>query len=72
MLLKKFFNVGFERIQVVDRRPFGLEDLARYPLFSPEFLDFLRRTMPVRRHTELVQSVVLTAHKLAHAKGETP
>ena len=26
VLLKKFFNVGFEEIHVVERTPFGLED----------------------------------------------
>jgi hypothetical protein len=48
---------------VVDRRPFGLEDLNRYPLFAPDFLEFLRRVMPPRRHGELVVSVVITARK---------
>ena len=50
-------------MQVVARRPCSLDDLARYPLFSPEFIDFLRRTMPPHRHAELVSSIVLTARK---------
>jgi hypothetical protein len=61
VLVKKFFNVGFEEIRVVDRRPFGLADLARYPLFTPEFLDFLGKVMPPARHAELVFSLVVTA-----------
>ncbi len=48
---------------MVDRRAFGLDDLTRYPLFAPEFLDFLRRVMPPSRHAELVVSVVITARK---------
>ncbi len=63
MLLKKFFNVGFEDIAVVERKPFGLTDLARYPLFTKEFLAFLRNVMPVHRHEELVFSIVVTARK---------
>ena len=63
MLLKKFFNVGFERIEVVERRAFGLEDLTRYPLFAPDFIDFMRRIMPPHRHAELVFSIVITARK---------
>ena len=63
MLLKKFFNVGFEAIAIVDRKAFGLEDLTRYPLFAPDFIDFMRRVMPPRRHTELVFSIVITARK---------
>jgi len=61
--LKKFFNVGFEEIRVVARGACGLNDLARYPLFAPEFIDFLRRIMPPHRHAELVSSIVLTARK---------
>lgn len=63
MLLKKFFNVGFEEISVGERKSFGLADLERYPLFAPDFLDFLRRVMPPHRHAELVFSVVVTAKK---------
>jgi hypothetical protein len=65
VLLKKFFNVGFEAIAVVAQRPFGLADLSRYPLFAPEFLEFMRKTMPPHRHDELVRSVTITAHKPA-------
>jgi hypothetical protein len=61
--LKKFFNVGFEEIRVVARRACGLDDLARYPLFAPDFIEFLRRVMPLQRHAELVSSIVLTARK---------
>jgi hypothetical protein len=65
VLLKKFFNIGFERIEVVERKGFGLEDLTRYPLFAADFLDFLRRIMPPHRHAELVSSIVITAGKPA-------
>lgn len=65
MLLKKFFNVGLESIAVVERRSFGLADISLYPLFAPEFLDFLRRLMPPERHDELVFSLVVTARKPA-------
>jgi hypothetical protein len=65
VLLKKFFNVGLEGIAVVERKPFGLADLARYPLFTKEFLVFLANAMPVHRHEELVYSIVVTARKPA-------
>ena len=59
--MKKCFNVGFTEIQVVERSPFGLADLGRYPLFAPDFLDFMRGVMPPERHQELVFSIALTA-----------
>lgn len=55
--------MGFDEIETHGRQPFGLADLTRYPLFAPEFLDFLRRVMPPHRHAELVFSIVVTARK---------
>jgi len=66
-LLKKFFNVGFEEVHVVGRKAFSLSDLTIYPLFAPDFFDFLRRVMPPERHAELVFSVLVTARKLLTA-----
>jgi hypothetical protein len=63
VLLKKFFNVGFDAIQIADRRSFGLADLSRYPLFAPEFLEFLHRVVPPSRHDELVFAITVTARK---------
>ncbi|MEX2220767.1 MAG: hypothetical protein WEG40_03120 [Candidatus Rokuibacteriota bacterium] len=63
MLAKKVANIGFEAVVMVDRRPFGIDALASYPVFPPEFVDFLRRVMPADRHDELVRSVVVLARK---------
>lgn len=63
MFLKKFFNVGFEEIVISDRRAFALSDIGRYPLFSPDFLEFLRAAVPPERHAQLVWSIVVTATK---------
>jgi hypothetical protein len=63
VLLKKFFNVGFDAIEVVERRPFGLDDIQRYPLFTPDFIDFLRRAIPSSSHAEIVYSIAVTARK---------
>jgi hypothetical protein len=65
VLLKKFSNVGFEDVDVLDRRGFGLDDLTRYPLFAPDFLSFMRKVMPPDRHAEMVFSIVITARKPA-------
>jgi hypothetical protein len=63
VLRKKLTNVGFEAPTVVEQRPFGLAALARYPLFPPKFLDFVRAAVPADRHDTIVFSVVVTAGK---------
>lgn len=55
--------MGFEEIRVIERKPFGLQDLTRYPLFEPDFLEFMRRVVPPGRHAELVRSIVVTARR---------
>ena len=65
MLLKKFFNVGFGDIRVVERSGVGLERIELYPLFTADFLDLLRRTLPEERHAEVVFSITITASKPA-------
>jgi hypothetical protein len=67
VLLKKFSNVGFEEVRIAERRAFGLEDLRKYPLFAPEFVDFLQRVIPPDQHQVLVFSVAVTARR-----GESP
>ena len=63
MLTRKLTNVGFKGVATLDRRPLGIDELAAYPIFLPEFLDFLRRVVPADRHDELVWSVVVLACK---------
>ena len=70
MLRKKLFNVGFGGVDVADRAPFGLTALTRYPLFPPEFVDFVRAVVPADRHDTLVYSVVLTARKPMVQEGD--
>lgn len=54
-------NVGFDQVVFRDRRPFGLSALARYPIFPPEFLDFVKSAVPAERQNALVYAVDITA-----------
>jgi hypothetical protein len=56
-------NVGFREPITLAQRPFGLEALARYQIFPPEFLDFVRRVVPAERHDSMVYAVEMTAVK---------
>jgi hypothetical protein len=70
VLAKKVANVGFEAIDIADRRPVGLDEIARYPVFTEELRQLLREALPESRHPELVWAVTLTARKPEDPKGD--
>jgi hypothetical protein len=63
-IARRFYLRGdIDLVRLVERRSFGLSDIARYALFTSDFIDFLRRLMPPERHAELVLSIVIVACK---------
>lgn len=69
MLTKKVSNVGFEAVEIEDRRPVGIDELERYPVFPEELRDLLREALPEARRAEVVRAVTLTARKPATPEG---
>ena len=59
----KLENVGFTDLAVVDRRAFGLDDAARYPLFTPDLIELMGELIPADRQDEVAIAVTLTARK---------
>jgi arsenite methyltransferase len=57
----KLDKVGFADVTVVERRPFGLDDAARYPLFTPDLIELMRRLVPPAQRDEVAVSIALTA-----------
>ena len=57
----KLLTVGFTNLSVVERRPFGIDDAARYPLFTPDLIEVMRRVVPVDRRDEVAVAVTVTA-----------
>lgn len=64
----KMTKVGFAGVAVLERRPFGLADAARYPLFTPELIALMRRTLPPAAQAEVAVAVTLSGRK----PGSTP
>jgi hypothetical protein len=46
-----------------EERPVGIDDCARYPLFTPELLDLMRRCVPRTRWDHVARSVIFIARK---------
>lgn len=63
VFVKKLRNVGFEGIEIVERHPFGLEDAARYPLFTPDLIDMMRKLLPPQRQAEVATAITVGAVK---------
>jgi hypothetical protein len=48
VFVKKLENVGFDRIEVVERTPFGIDDASHYPLFTPEVIGLMHELLMPR------------------------
>lgn len=59
----KLHNVGFVDLTVVDRRPFGIDEAADYPLFTDDLLELMRTLIPAERHARIATVLTLTTRK---------
>lgn len=59
----KLARVGFSDAAVVERRPWGIADCARYPLFSAELIGLMRELIPAERHDAVASCLTFTAAK---------
>lgn len=61
--VQKLERAGFCEIEVLERRPLGIEDCALYPLFDDELLDLMRRLIPGERQNAVAIAVVVRARR---------
>jgi arsenite methyltransferase len=61
VFVDKIERLGFERLEVPERRPFGIDDVGRYPLFTPDLLATMRRLIPGDQQSEVATAVTITA-----------
>ncbi len=62
---EKLERAGFDQVSIGERRPFGIDDVASYPLFTPELIAVMRRTIPAVRQGCVATAVVAHARKRA-------
>ena len=58
--VEKIEKAGFGEIEVRQREPVSVDDLALYPLFTPELIELMRSASPVERQSAVATSVVIT------------
>jgi arsenite methyltransferase len=69
--VNKLERAGFIDIEVVDRRPFGIDDCALYPLFDGELIALMRRLIPPDRQSSVATAIVVKARLQPSADRHT-
>jgi arsenite methyltransferase len=59
----KLERAGFDHVWVGGHRPFGIDEAAMYPLFTPELIQVMRRTIPAERQDRVATRVIVKARK---------
>ncbi|HZD18697.1 MAG TPA: hypothetical protein VE669_11200 [Actinomycetota bacterium] len=60
---RKLEKVGFADISFGERRPWGIEQAALFPLFTADVIELMRELIPVERHDSVAVSVIAKARK---------
>jgi arsenite methyltransferase len=61
----KLQRAGFTDLWVGGHQPFGIDQAARYPLFTPEILQVMRQTIPAAHQDHVATGVIVKARKPA-------
>ncbi|HEX6331904.1 MAG TPA: hypothetical protein VF129_11560 [Actinomycetota bacterium] len=62
---RKLEKVGFTEIWIGEKRPFGIEQAAVFPLFTDEVVQLMRELIPPERQDAVAFSVIAKARKPA-------
>lgn len=60
---RKLERVGFTDAWIGERRPFGIEQAAIFPLFTDEVVELMRTLIPAERRDSVAISVIAKARK---------
>lgn len=60
---EKLQRAGFVDVWVGGHRPFGIADATLFPLFTPEVIEVMRRTIPAEHHDHVATAVIVKASK---------
>ncbi|QBI19197.1 methyltransferase domain-containing protein [Egibacter rhizosphaerae] len=63
VLSKKLRRAGLAGVAVSEHTPFGIDEVAAYPLFPPEVVDLMRRLIPTSAQERVAQGVIVRAER---------
>ena len=59
----KLERAGFAEVWVGGHRPFGIDEASLYPLFTPEAIEVMRRTIPPDHQDHVATGVIVKARR---------
>jgi arsenite methyltransferase len=60
---EKLERAGFCNVWLGGHQPFGIADATLFPLFTPEVIEVMRRTIRPERHDHVATAVIVKAVK---------
>ena len=60
---EKLERAGFVDVWVGGYHPYGIQDAARYPLFTPELIEVMKRTIAADRQDHVATGVIVKARR---------
>ena len=60
---RKMEKAGFADVRIGDRRPYGIEHAALFPLFTEEIIELMRTLISPERQGSVAMSVIAKARK---------
>jgi hypothetical protein len=60
---EKLERAGFVEVWMGGHQPFAIDDAARYPLFTPEVIEVMKRTIPPDHQDHVATGVIVKARK---------
>ncbi len=60
---EKLGRAGFVDLWLGGHRPTSIDEASRYPLFTDEVIEVMRRTIPPERHSHVATSIIVKARK---------
>jgi SAM-dependent methyltransferase/quercetin dioxygenase-like cupin family protein len=71
VLVRKLERAGLVDIEMSERTPLTVDDMALYPLFTADVVDLMRRVLPVEAQRHVATSLIARARKPAAAGDRT-
>jgi hypothetical protein len=63
VFVEKLGRIGFAAVEIAQRRPWGVADCERYPLFGADLIALMRALLPSQRHDSVANVLIVRARK---------